>query len=146
MRFRFLKSILVLTLVCAGIVVYPTIAWATPEVARSIVAAGIIAFVNVVLGSAILEWGIDKSNSVFMYSVFGGMGLRMALILVALTVLLVNDYHALSLALALMGFYVMSMITEIVYVLRVLNSRPTRRDRRSTSSNSLSLRTIAVNQ
>jgi hypothetical protein len=147
MRFRFLRSVLVVTLVAAGVLAYPTIAWASPEVVRSIVASGIIALVNVVLGLIVLEWGIDKPNGAFMYSVFGGMGVRMGLILVTLTVLLLNSYHALSLALSLMGFYVLYSIIEIVYTLRELNRRPARRStRRRPAADSLSPRTIAVNQ
>ena len=147
MRFRFLKSVLLLTVVVAGALAYPTSVWATPEVADSIVAAGLIALVNVVVGCLVLEWGIDKAHGPFMYAVFGGMGIRMGLILAALTILLVSGYHALSLALALMGFYIMYTIIEIVYVLKELNRRPSpRRARGSSPADSLSRRTIAVNQ
>jgi hypothetical protein len=146
MRFRFLRSVLVLTLVAAAIVAYPTIAWATPEVVRSIVAAAIIAIVNVLIGLVALEWAIDKDHAPFMYAVFGGMGVRMGMILLALTVLLLDGYHALSLALALMGFYIVYTIAEIVYVLQELDKRPSRRPSRRPSADSLSPRTIAVNQ
>lgn len=147
MRFRFLRSVFVLTALVGALGAYPTIAWATPEVTRSIVAAGLIALVNVILGMLLLEWGIDKSNNQFMYAVFGGMGVRMGLILIALTLLLINGYHQLSLALALMGFYMMFMITEIVYVLTELNRRrdSERRQRRAVDQ-PLSFRTIVVNE
>lgn len=146
MRFRFLRSVLVLTVLVAGVMVYPTIAWAAPEVVRSIVASAIIAVVNVLIGLVALEWSIDKGHAPFMYAVFGGMGVRMGLILLALTVLLLNGYHALSLALSLMGFYVVYTIAEIVYVVQELNRRPSRRSSSRTSKDSLSARTIAVNQ
>ena len=146
MRFRFLRSVLVLTVVVAGAMAYPTIAWATPEVVDSIVASAIIAIVTLTIGLVALEWAIDKANAPFMYVVFGGMGVRMGLILVALTVLLLNGYHALSLALSLMGFYVVYTIAEIVYVLRELDKRPSRRSSPRRSVDSLSPRTIAVNQ
>jgi hypothetical protein len=147
MRFRFLRSVLVLSIVAVGILAYPTIAWATPEVTRSIVAAGVIALANVVIGLVVLEWGIDKANGPFMYAVFGGMGVRMGMILVTLTVLLLSGYHALSLALSLMGFYVMYTVIEIVYMVQELNQRPTGRSaRRRSTVDTLSPRTIAVNQ
>lgn len=147
MRFRFLRSVLVLTIVSAGLLAYPMVAWATPEVVRSIVASGIIALANVLIGLIALEWAIDKPNAPFMYVVFGGMGVRMGLILVALTVLLVSDYHALSLALSLMGFYVLFTIAEIVYVTQELSRRPSQRaSRRSSAADSYSPRTIAVNR
>jgi hypothetical protein len=146
MRFRFLRSVLVLTAITIAVIAYPTATLASSDVIRSIVASGIIAFANVIVGCLVLEWAIDKPNSPFMYAVFGGMGLRMGMILVALTVLLLSGYHALSLALSLMGFYVMYMVTEIVYVLRELNRRPARRRQASTRADSLSPRTIAVNQ
>ncbi|MBC8145353.1 MAG: hypothetical protein H7X80_07190 [bacterium] len=146
MRFRFLRSVFVLVAIVAALGAYPMIAWATPEVARSIVAAGIIALVNVVLGMLMLEWGIDRSNNKFMYAVFGGMGVRMGLILIALTVLLMSGYHQLSLALALMGFYMMFMITEIVYVLTELNRRRDTERRTHAADKPLSLRTIVAKQ
>ena len=147
MRFRFLRSVLLLTVAAAIVLAYPTVAWATPEVARSIVASGIIALVNALIGLIALEWAIDKENGPFMYTVFGGMGLRMGMILVALTVLLLGGYHALSLPLSLMGFYVLYTIAEIVYVMQELDRRPSRRAaRRRPAADTLSPRTIAVNR
>lgn len=147
MRFRFLRSILLMTLAAAALAAWPTIAWATPEVARSIVASGVIALANIVIGCLVLEWGIDREHGPFMYAVFGGMGVRMGLILVALTVLLLDGYHALSLALSLMGFYIAYTVVEIVYVLRELNRRPARRGARGRSpAEPFAPRTMAVNQ
>ena len=109
-----------------ALLAYPMASWSAAEVLDAVIASGIIAFCNVVLGYFLLQYAIDKSNSVFMGVVFGGMGIRMALILVALTILLINDYHALALSLALMGFYVVYMIVELVYVTRELGTRPSR--------------------
>ncbi len=145
MRFKFCKSVFLLATVMALLLAYPLYAWASAEVARAIIAAGIIAFANIIIGCITLDYSIDKSNSVFMIAVFGGMGVRMGLILVAMALLLINGYHGLALSLALMGFYVVFMIAEIMYATRDLSKRnpkvrPVRQgvDRR-TSPRSLSV-------
>lgn len=58
-----------------------------------------------------------------MIAVFGGMGVRGGGILIALTILLLDGYHAAALALSLMGYYVAYMIAEITYVAREMGRR-----------------------
>jgi len=113
---------------------------------RAVIAAGIIAFGNILLGAFSLEYAIDKSNTAFMTAVFGGMGVRMGLILVAMTLLLLNGYHALALALALMGFYVVYMIAEITYATRELSQRSARAraSKRSSTNEHTSFRSLSV--
>lgn len=126
MRLRFLRTALIISLTLGVVLAYPLHAWARPEVIRAVVASGIIAVVNIILGGLTLEYAIDKENRRFMAAVFGGMGVRMGLILVAVTLLLINGYHALALSLSLMGFYVVFMIAEITYVVRELSRRSPR--------------------
>jgi hypothetical protein len=145
MRFRFLKTALFLTALMALALVYPLYAWASPAIIQAIIAAGIIAFVNIILGALSLEYAIDKSNGTFMTAVFGGMGVRMGLILVAMTLLLLNGFHALALALSLMGFYVVFMIAEITYATRELSQRSARaRAPKRKGNENTSFRTLSV--
>jgi hypothetical protein len=69
------------------------------------------------------EVAIGKSHQVFMSVVFGGMGIRMALVLIAFTILLLNGYHPLAMALSLMGFYLIVLTAEVMYALQVLAGR-----------------------
>ncbi len=123
MRFQFFKTMLPMSLLIALAIAYPLYAWCTVDIRSAIIASAIIAFTNAALAGLALEYAFNKSNKIFMIAVFGGMGIRMALILVALTILLLNGFHALSLALSLMGFYLLFMIYEIIYITRELSRR-----------------------
>jgi hypothetical protein len=123
---RFLKTLLVVTVVLAVLLAYPVTAWMSDHQQHAVYASGIMAFANVILGYFILAYGIDKPTSLFMISVFGGMGVRMALILGALAILLVNKYHPLVLSLSFMGFYVIFMIVDIQLVLSEMRTRKKR--------------------
>jgi len=145
MRFQFSKTILLLAMSMAILLAYPLYAWGTVEVIRAIVASGVIALVNIILGCLTLEYAFDKSNQTFMFGVFGGMGIRMGLILIAFTILLINDFHALALSLSLMGFYVTFMIAEIIYAARELARRnPRSKPARQGADQRTSLRSISV--
>ena len=145
MRFTFCKTATFIFIALAVVLAYPLYAWGSVEVLRAVIASGIIAFVNILLGGLSLEYAINKSNTVFMTAVFGGMGVRMGLILVAVTILLLNDYHALALTLSLMGFYVVFMTSEIIYVNNELSRRSaSAKAARSSSSKTYSLRSLSA--
>lgn len=145
MRFSFLRNILFISAVLALALVYPVSGWLRPEDLRAVIASGIISLVNILLGWASLEYAIDKPNSRFMVAVFGGMGVRMMLILIAFSILLVNGYQSVALALSLMAFYVMFMIAEIVYVMKELSRRKVATQKRSTpQSESIVPRTLII--
>lgn len=123
MRIDFLKSVIVVTLVLVVLLAYPFIAWAGPEVRAAMLAAAAIALMNAVAGLAMIEYGIDKSNSTFMISVLGGMGIRIGIILLVLTILLLNGFHQMALVLFLMAFYLIYLATELYYVVRFIGRR-----------------------
>lgn len=120
---RFLKKLLIVTIALAAILLYPVTEWMTARQQDALMAAAITALSNLLLGYLTLAYAIDKSNSTFMIGVFGGMGVRMALVLGTLAILLVNRYDALTLSLSFMGFYAISMILEIQLVLSEMGIR-----------------------
>ena len=123
MRFQFIKTAVLILVGMALVLAYPLHAWSSAEVIRAVVASATIAFLNAVVGALTLEYAIDRSNKTFMIAVFGGMGVRMGLVLATVMILLFSKYHALALVLSLMGFYVAYMIAEITHVLRELARR-----------------------
>lgn len=123
MRFQFIKTAILILAGMVLVLAYPLHAWGSPEVIRAVIASAIIAFLNAVAGAFSLEYAIGKSDNTFMIVIFGGMGVRVGLILATMTVLLLNRYHALALAFSLMAFYLIYMIAEIVRVLRELPRR-----------------------
>lgn len=120
MRLRFLKPVLILTIILAALLIYPMSVWLV-DVRPAVIAAGIIAFVNAIIGMVIIELTLDKPNFVFMAAFFGGMGLRIFLILFAFALLLTQEYHAMTLTFFLMGFYFTYMVIEIRFVIKVLS-------------------------
>jgi len=147
MKFLFLRNILLITLLFGIVLVYPIYGWATPEVFEGIIAAGIVAFANVLIGYLMMEYALDKPNQQFLSLVFGGMAIRLLGTMVVLFFLFMAKYHQLSLALALMVFYVVYMVAEIIYITRVMSRRkvpvPNRRKQRQSNSSTLS-RSIAI--
>ncbi|MBL0331936.1 MAG: hypothetical protein IPP08_12200 [Chlorobiota bacterium] len=133
MIFRFLRILLPVTILMALLLVYPLFAWTNPEQTKAIIASGIISFVNIFLGMLSIEFSMDKSTQVFMNSVFGGMVLRMFLVLGVMFALILLGFDKLSLALSLMGFYVVYVIMEITYVVKELDKRNAESKRKSTN-------------
>lgn len=122
MRTWFLRVFVILAAVIL-VVAIPVRSMATPVVYQAVIASGIISLINLVLAVVGFELAIGKSHQVFMSVVFGGMGIRMALVLIAFTILLLSGYHPLALALSLMGFYLIVLTAEVMYALQVLAGR-----------------------
>ncbi len=147
MRFSFLRSILVISALLAAVIYYPLSVWLTPDHLGTVIASGLIAFGNIVIGMVTLELFMEKPHSPFMIAVFGGMGIRMMLILAAFGVLLSYDHDSVVLALSLMGFYIVYMIAEIVYVMKVLGGRKVKlQPKRAAGRNSIVSRTLITEQ
>ncbi len=131
MRLRFLKPVLILTLVFAAVLAYPLIAW-FPETRGAIYAAWTIALVNTVIGMAIIEWTLDKENFVFMAAFFGGMGVRVMLTLMIFAFLLSEGFDDQTLTFFLMGFYFAYLILEIRFLVRVMSRQKGQKARKTT--------------
>lgn len=122
MRLRFLKPVLILTLILAALLAWPIIEWLS-EVRNAVIAAWIMGLGNTVLGMLAIELTLQKSTAVFMASFFGGMGIRVFLILFVFAFLLSEGYDAKTLTFFLMGFYFAYVIIEIRYLVRALSQR-----------------------
>ncbi len=122
MRLRFLKPVLILTLILAALMAWPMIAWLT-EVRGAVIAAWAMGFGNAVIGMLSIELTLPKSTAVFMASFFGGMAIRVFLILFVFAFLLSEGFDAMTLTFFLMGFYFAYVIIEIRYLVRVLSRR-----------------------
>jgi hypothetical protein len=79
----------------------------------------LLSTVNVLLGFLAIECSFERSYSTFLKAVLGGMGLRMVLMLGAMWVLIsMFQMHALALALSMLGFYLVYLVMEILYIQR----------------------------
>jgi len=144
MRFSYLRFAIPVTLAIAAILAWPVLALWDQVICDAVIAAGIIALANTLFAGISFEFAIDKSNQIFLGTVFGGMIVRMVITMAAFFILLSKGYNGRALALALMAFYVTYMILEIVYTIRELSRRRVRIPRESRRPQSAQLRRAAV--
>lgn len=120
MRLKFLKPLLILTGILAVLLAWPLSTWLV-ETRSAVFAAGAVAFCNTLLGLIIIELTIDKSNVVFMAAFFGGMGIRVFLVLFAFALLVSMGFHAMTLTFFLMGLYFAYLSIEIYYLVQEIS-------------------------
>ena len=74
---------------------------------------------NVLAGFLAIEYAFEKSYTTFLKAVLGGMGVRMMVMLGALLALiLLVHLHAVALTLSMLGFYLVYLILEILFIQR----------------------------
>lgn len=84
----------------------------------------VMSTVNAIIGSLCIGYAFDKPQNTFLKIVFGGMVLRMGILLGGLFVLItVFRFHTLSLTLSLLGFYLIFLVMEILSIQRRVEAR-----------------------
>ena len=98
---------------------YPLVKFGSTEVILGVILGATLSTVNVLLGYLAIEFSFDKSYTVFVRTVLGGMGVRLILML-ALLALLVSTFqvHAMALTFSLLGFYVVYLLLEVLFIQR----------------------------
>ncbi len=103
----------------ACLAAYPMVRYATGEVVTGALIGAALSTVNVLLGYLAVEYSFERSYTVFLRTVFGAMGLRLLLMLGAMIALIVlGNVHAVALTVSLLGFYVIYLVLEIVFLQR----------------------------
>ncbi len=114
---RFVKWVIVSFTAVAILTYYPISEFSTPTIVRSIIAGGIMSFINIILGYIAIEIGFDKSHTTFLKIILGGMLIRLLLMWSILLILIKQfEFHAASLMLSLLFFYIMTLVLEILYL------------------------------
>ena len=113
----FLRLVLYCAVGVAALIVYPLSRFTSREVVQSVAASGLANLLHLLLGYAAIELGFDKSNTTFLKVILGGTVLRL-LLLVGIVFLLVRVYqfHALSLMISMLLFYVLNLALEIHFL------------------------------
>jgi hypothetical protein len=108
----------------AAIAAYPLTLWGSAAVVAAAVVGGVLSTCNVLAGFAMIEYGFEKSYTTFLKVVLGGMGLRMALML-AMLLLLIQVCHldAAALTVSVIGFMMVYLILEILYLQRKVDCK-----------------------
>ena len=103
---------------------YPLLRFGSREVIIAAITGAILGTANVLAGYLAIEYSIGKSYSTFLRTVLGGMGLRMALLLGTLVVLIkLFGLHAAALTVSLLGFYVIFLALEVVFIQKKVDTR-----------------------
>ena len=115
----FFKQILFALGAVSVLAAYPLLSFGSREVIVAAVIGAVLSTINVLLGYLAVEYSFGKSYSTFLRTVLGGMGLRMLLLLGTLVVLVkVFGFHAVALTVSLLGFYMVYLALEVVFIQR----------------------------
>lgn len=124
----FPRQVLATFVILGGLAAYPLIRFGSIEVLVAAGAGALLSTVNVFLGFLTIEYAFERSYTTFLKAVLGGMGVRMLLMLGGfLMLLLVAHVHAIALTISMLGFYLVYLILEILFLQRrVLEKTSTR--------------------
>ena len=113
------------TLAIAGAIgAYPLLKYGSEEKVLGVALGAGLSTLNVLLGYLAIEFSFEKSYTVFVRSVLGGMGLRLVLMLGLLAaVISLFRVHTLALTFSLLGFYVVFLLLEVLFIQRKVSVR-----------------------
>jgi hypothetical protein len=107
-------------LVLAGVALcaaYPLARSGDTEVIVAVVAGGALSTLNVAAGFLLIEYSFGKSYTVFLKAVLGGMGIRLAVMLAAMLLLIrIGAVATVPFVVSLLGFYAIYLVLEILYL------------------------------
>jgi len=113
----FPRRVALVVLAAAALTAYPLVRLNNPAILVAALAGAALSTFNVIAGFLTIEIAFGKSYTSFLKAVLGGMGLRMLLMLGALTLLItVYHLHTVALTSSLLGFYVVYLVLEILYI------------------------------
>jgi hypothetical protein len=113
---RFPSYIFLTVLGVGAIALYPLIEYGRPEYYPGIIVGCILSVINVLIGYGTVEYAFDKSDNFFLKYVLGGMVVRLlGTVGVVFILIIVLNYHIMSLVGSLFFFYFLFLIFEIIY-------------------------------
>lgn len=110
----------------AGLVVaaIPVLSWGSAGMFLAIVVGALLSTLNVLAGFLAIEYAMEKSHETFLKAVLGGMGLRMAVMLGLLVLLIkLGGLHTVALVGSTLGFYAVYLVLELVYIQRKVSQK-----------------------
>ena len=101
-------------LILAG---YSLFALSNQIIFKSILIGDFLAFLNFILGLLFVSWGLNRPNKEFLASLFGGLLIRLSLLLILLTsTLIFLEINEISFIFSILFFYFFYVIIEIIYL------------------------------
>ncbi|MDH3251785.1 MAG: hypothetical protein OEM41_03275 [Ignavibacteria bacterium] len=115
--FRFPGQVLATLVIVGALAAYPLWKNGSPEVLKAVLVGAGLSTLNVLAGYFAIAYAFERSHTAFLTAILGGMGIRMAIVLGALVVLIkVAGLHAVALTVSLLVFYVLYLVLEILYI------------------------------
>jgi hypothetical protein len=116
---RFPGQVSVVLVVGVILLGYPLWRMGSPQIAAAVATGALMATVNALVGYRLLAQAQGKSYTTFLKVVLGGTGIRMAVLLAGLVLLIkVAGMDPLALTVSLLGFYVVFLILEVLCIQR----------------------------
>lgn len=114
---RFPSQVAVTLVAGFAVATIPLININSGDVNMAFIIGAVLSTVNVMAGFLAIEYSLDKSYNTFLKAVLGGMGIRMALML-GILVLLIKfaGIHIIALVVSVLSFYVVFLVLEILYI------------------------------
>jgi hypothetical protein len=108
----------------AAVAAYPLVRFGGSDIACAAGAGALLSTLNVLAGFLTIEIAFGKSYTAFLKAVLGGMGVRMVLMLGALMLCItVLALHTVALTVSLLGFYVVYLVLEVLYLQKKVLAR-----------------------
>ncbi|HRJ85527.1 MAG: hypothetical protein IAE93_16390 [Ignavibacteria bacterium] len=113
----FFKYVIISSLIVIAVGSYPLLKYFTVNQINSIVFGYIISLVNAIIGYQLNTMAFSKPTKSFMVLVFGGMGIRLIIVLLFLVILLqFTGLDSLSLVGSVFFFYTLFISIEIYFL------------------------------
>lgn len=119
------KQLILGTTILWLVVGYPMYVWGNQEILIASLVSCAICAVNALVGGGIALWAKGKDQTTFLKAVFGGMGVRIFIVLILFFgIVKLAELNVFSLTLSLFLFYVLFQILEIRFFIGTSSSDP----------------------
>ena len=110
----FLRLVAYCVLGVVVLVALPLSMYSNKEILQSVVVSGVVSLLHLLLGYVCIEFGFEKSNTTFLKIILGGTFVRMVLLVgIVFTLIRVYQFHATSLMISFLLFFVLNLALEI---------------------------------
>lgn len=118
---RFVRQVAIVLAVVWGVAAYPLQAYGSPRLIWSVAIGCAVCLLNVLAGCWAIAWALRRPRKVFFSTVFGSMGIRMALVGVLVVVLVRStSIHVTGFVAGLFVFFFVFQALEVVFLTRRL--------------------------
>lgn len=114
---KFPKQVLLTLFVVGLLIFYPLLRFANQEIISGVIVGIVLSVVNVMMGYIAIEYSFNKSYTLFIQVVLGGVGIRLFFMAGILLLLIgVFKFHSIALVGSLFGMYTIFLVLEVLYI------------------------------